>query len=323
MKIALFGAGYWGSKLLRVLNDIPDIDLVVVEPDEQTQYNLKRVYKDVSFLKDGDTIINASDIVGCVIATPASIHYKIAKECLEKEKNVFVEKPIASTSAFAYELLELSQKKGRVLMVGHTLRYSPSVIKIKELINKGEIGKIFYIASRRVNLGIYRDDVNVIWDLLPHDLSILLYWLGEEPVKANGFVKDAVIKEHNDIAFINLKFPSGIIGHVELSWTSPVKIRSTVIAGDKGYIIYDDTNTAEPVKLYRRVFNVEFQEDNWYLTHRVGDVYVPHIEGKEPLKLEMEHFIQCIKYGRTPLTNGEEGYKVIKAIEMIEKSIEK
>ncbi len=322
MKIALFGAGYWGSKLLRNLNAIPDVELIVVEPNEQTQYNLKRVYKGITFLNDRDNLMDDPDVAGCVIATPASTHYKLAKDCLEKEKNVFVEKPIAGDSTLAKELLELSKKSKKVLMVGHTLRYSPSVIKVKELIDKGEIGKIFYIASRRINLGIYRDDVNVLWDLLPHDLSVLLYWLNEEPAKANGFVKDAVINKHTDIGFINLKFPSGIICHIEVSWVSPVKIRSTVVAGEKGYIIYDDANTAEPVKLYKRVFNVEFQEDNWFLTHRIGDIYVPHIEGKEPLRLEMEHFIQCIKYGRTPLTNGEEAYKVIKAIELIEKSVE-
>ncbi len=322
MKIALFGAGYWGSKLLRNLNDIPDVELNVVEPNEQTQYTLKRVYKGIPFIKDGKALMDDPDVVGCVIATPASTHYKLAKDCLEKEKNVFVEKPIAGNSMLAKELLELSKKSKKVLMVGHTLRYSPSVIKVKELIEKGEIGKIFYIASRRINLGIYRDDVNVLWDLLPHDLSVLLYWLNEEPVKANGFVKDAVIERHTDIGFVNLKFPSGIICHIEVSWVSPVKIRSTVVAGEKGYIIYDDANASEPVKLYKRVFNVQFQEDNWFLTHRIGDVYVPHIEGKEPLRLEMEHFIQCIKYGRTPLTNGEEAYKVIKAIEMIEKSVE-
>jgi len=322
MKIVLFGAGYWGSKLLRVLNEIPDVELNVVEPNEQTQYTLKRIYKGIPFFKDGEALIKDPDVVGCIIATPASTHYEIAKKCLQNGKNVFVEKPIAGNSTLAYELLEISHKIKKVLMVGHTLRYSPAVIKVKELIDKGEIGEIFYIASRRINLGIYRDDVDVLWDLLPHDLSVLFYWLGEEPEKANGFVKDAIIEKHTDVGFVNLRFPSGIICHIEVSWVSPVKIRSTVVAGDKGYIIYDDTNTAEPVKLYRRIFNVEFQEDNWFLTHRIGDVYVPHIEGKEPLKLEMEHFIQCIKYKRTPLTNGEEAYKVIKAIEMIEKSVE-
>jgi predicted dehydrogenase len=232
-------------------------------------------------------------------------------------KHVFVEKPLADSSHKAAELTRIGHFVGRTLMTGHTFIYSPPVVKVKELIDSGTLGALRYVSVSRVNLGLYQNDVDVIWDLAVHDLSILLYWLGEKPTQAWSFGR-ACIHTKRDVAFLWFRFPSGVIASCEVSWLAPQKMRRTCVIGSDKMVVYDDLDPGEKVKVFERGVDLAAPSDfgEFQLTYRLGDVISPNLANLEPLAVEIDHFLKCIETGEVPVTNGEFGTEVVRAIEI-------
>lgn len=254
-----------------------------------------------------------------VVATPVSTHRRLATDALRAGKHVLVEKPLAADSASAAEIAELARSLGRVLMVGHTFIYNPAVVKVKELIDRGALGDIYYIDSSRVNLGLHQFDINVIWDLAPHDISIILYWLGQYPISVSARGNSYTQNDIEDVAFITLEFPHKVMAHIHVSWMSPAKLRRTTIVGSKQMIVYDDLEAAEKVKLYDSgVEHLSLNADTraeLQRTYRVGDVLSPRLDVVEPLRAEAQHFCDCILNGSAPRTDGTAGLAVVQVLE--------
>ena len=317
-KVGLIGLGYWGPNLARVFQQTPMCELAACcDLDAKKLQKLSRQYPQVRTFNQAKDLID-SDVDAVAIATSISTHYDLARQALLSGKHVFVEKPLTDSTEKALELAAMAKKLGLTLMTGHTFIYSPPVVKVKNLITSGAMGKLHYISFSRVNLGLYQKDVDVIWDLAVHDVSILLYWLGEEPVQAFSFGRSCIQQSKYDVAFLSFRFASGVIASVEVSWLSPQKMRRTCLVGSERMVVYDDTEPSEKIKVYDRGVTLhppgtfgEFQ-----LTYRSGDMVAPSLENTEPLLTEVEHFLHCVKTGETPLTNGEFGAAVVRAVEM-------
>jgi predicted dehydrogenase len=251
------------------------------------------------------------------IATNIRTHYDLAKRALIRGKHVFVEKPLADSSGKAAELVRIAEFSQRTLMTGHTFIYSPPVVKVKEMIDGGELGDVRYITISRVNLGLYQHDVDVVWDLAVHDLSILLYWLGEVPTYGRSFGRSCV-NGKRDVAFLWYKFPSGIVASCEVSWLAPQKMRRTCVVGSEKMVVYDDVDPNEKIKIFDRgvVFSPPTDFGEFQLTYRTGNVISPNLANSEPLAVEVDHFLQCLETGTKPITSGAFGTDVVKAIEL-------
>jgi predicted dehydrogenase len=322
IKTGLVGLGYWGPNLARVLSQAQrgkftaccDLDACRLDRIAQ-QYPGVQLFHNVNDLLQ-------SDVDAVVIATPIATHHDLARRALLAGKHVFVEKPLADTSARAQELTEMAHALGRTLMVGHTFVYSPPVVKIKELIDSGVLGQIQYLTFSRVNLGLYSKDVDVVWDLAVHDVSILLYWLGEMPSRACSFGRNCVQRAKRDVANVWFQFASGPVAWCEVSWLSPQKMRRTCVVGSERMVLYDDTEPSEKLKLYDRGVSMRQPESfgEFQLTYRLGDMLAPNLPNTEPLLIEIEHFLECIETGSTPRTGGKFGEDVVRAIEMASES---
>jgi predicted dehydrogenase len=278
---------------------------------------MSRQYPAVRTYNSADEFFD-SDVEAVLIATPIATHYELARRALLAGKHVFVEKPLADTSARARELTAISRSLGQTLMAGHTFVYSPAVVKIKQLIDSGVLGDIQYLSFSRVNLGLYSKDVDVVWDLAVHDVSILLYWLGEMPERACSFGRSCVQRAKRDVANLWFRFPSGPVAWCEVSWLSPQKMRRTCVVGSQRMVVYDDTDPSEKVKLYDRGVTVRQPETfgEFQLTYRLGDMVAPSLSNVEPLLCEIDHFLECVECGAAPRTGGEFGADVVRAIEM-------
>ncbi len=324
MKAAVIGLGYWGPNLLRNLYEANLCEeLYCCDLDEKKLARIRARYPSVKTTTQLQDLIENDGIEAVAVATPVSTHFPLAKELLLAGKHVFVEKPFTASTAEAEELILLAEKKNRVLMVGHTFEYSPPVLKIKEIIDRGELGAIYYISASRVNLGLHQKDVSVIWDLAPHDFSSLFFWLNEMPIKISAMGKDYVQRNIPDVAFINLEFPSGCIANVQVSWLSPSKLRRTTIVGSEKMLVYDDTENIEKVKIYDK--GVDYKDPQtfgeYHLSYRAGDVISPRLDTFEPLSKEMRHFIECCEKNLRPRTDGYNGLRVVKALEAAELSM--
>ena len=318
IKIGLIGLGYWGPNLARVLNQSLRCDFTACcDLNGAKIEKTVRQYRDLRGFSRVEDLLD-SDVDAVVIATPISTHHELASQALRWGKHVFVEKPLADSSAKSRELVELAQTHGRTLMTGHTFVYSPPVVRVKELIDSGDLGSLHYLSFSRVNLGLYQKDVDVVWDLAVHDVSILLYWLGEFPSRACSFGRSCVQKSKRDVAYLWFRFPSGTVASCEVSWLSPHKMRRTCVVGSQRMITYDDTESSEKVKIYDRGVSLRTPETfgEFQLTYRMGDVLSPYLANSEPLLLEIEHFIECIETNRPPRTGGQFGANVVAAIEM-------
>jgi len=317
-KVGLIGLGYWGPNLARVFQQTPICELAACcDLDTKKLQKISRQYPQIRTFNKAKDLFD-SDVDAVAIATSISTHYDLARQALLSGKHVFVEKPLTDNSEKAMELAALAKKLGLTLMAGHTFIYSPPVVKVKNLITSGALGGLHYISFSRVNLGLYQKDVDVIWDLAVHDVSILLYWLGEEPVQAFSFGRSCIQQSKYDVAFLSFRFASGIIASVEVSWLSPQKMRRTCLVGSERMVVYDDTEPSEKIKVYDRGVTMhppgtfgEFQ-----LTYRSGDMVAPSLENTEPLLTEVEHFLHCIATGETPRTDGQFGAAVVRAVEM-------
>jgi len=325
-KVGVIGLGYWGPNLLRNLySSKRSVQLVMCDSDHTRLEKMKLRYPDTGYTSDYHDILNDDSIDAVVIATDVSSHYPLAKKALLKGKHTFVEKPFAASIEQAEELVDLGKKNGLITMVGHTFMFSPPVIKAKEIIDSGELGSIHFITSSRVNLGLHQKDVSVIWDLAPHDFSMLFYWLGEEPSSVSAFGHAYVLDKIPDVAFINLAFPSGAIGNVQVSWLAPSKLRRTVIVGSRKMLVYDDTEPIEKIKVYDKGVEVIEPESfgEYQLSYRTGDILSPKLPAGEPLAAEMEEFLSCMESGNTPRSSGAEGLAVVRALELADASLMK
>jgi predicted dehydrogenase len=318
LNLGLIGLGYWGPNLARVLNQTQRCKFVACS-DLQPQ-RLEKITRQYPGIQGFNNLADMWEKVDAVcIATPISTHFDLAYEALSRGKHVFVEKPLAHSFAHAQKLVDLAKRKNLTLMTGHTFLYSPPVIRVKELIQSGVLGALNYLSFSRVNLGLYQKDVDVLWDLAVHDISILLYWLGETPNQGTSFGRACVQRDKNDVAFIWLQFPSGVIASIEISWLSPQKMRRTCVAGTQRMVVYDDTEPNEKLKIYDR--GVEFTAPQnfgeFQLTYRTGDIVSPHLGNSEPLLTEMEQFIDCCETGAVPRSSGEFGANVVRVLEMV------
>ena len=325
MNIGLIGYGYWGPNLLRNLCVNPKCCVVgACELSAERRSLISARHPDIPVFADQDEFFATPGLEAVVIATPVFSHYPLARAALERGLHVFVEKPMATSTADALDLVETAETKGVTLMVGHTFLYSPPVNKIKSLIDGGDLGEIYFISASRVNLGIHQPDVSVIWDLAPHDFSIIYYWLGESATHVSATGRDFIQKGLHDIAFIDLEFPSGTVAHVQDSWLSPSKRRHMTIVGSEKMVYYDDTNLEEQVRIFdKSVQRVDVPNTfgAHQLTYRTGDITTPRLDAVEPLAAEMDHFIESVMTGRPPRTDGWHGLSIVKALEAADRSI--
>ena len=322
INVGLVGLGYWGPNLARVLNQSPHYNFVACcDLDHQKLEQIAHQYANVRPVKSLDLLL-ASDVDAIVIATPISTHYDLARRALEAGKHVMVEKPLAHRSGLARELNGIAQNKGLVLFTGHTFIYSPPVQAVKRLIDVNELGDLHYMSLSRVNLGLYQRDVDVVWDLAVHDISILLYWLGESPVRGASFGRACVQEDKRDVAFLWLEFPGGVIASIEVSWLSPQKMRRTCIVGSKKMVVYDDTSLDEKIRIHNK--GVDWHQPQnfgeFQLSYRMGDMVAPYIANSEPLLQEVECFARSIETGEASITCGDFGVRVVEALELLQET---
>jgi predicted dehydrogenase len=295
--VAVIGLGYWGPNLLRVIGDNPDANVLwICDLDRERLVKHQRRIQSARVTTRFERVLEDPKVEAVMIATPVNTHYHLAARALEAGKHVFVEKPLAPSSELADDLAEFARDRRRILMCGHTFVYSPPVRAVKRLLETGTLGDIYFISSSRVNLGLHQRDVSVIWDLGPHDFSILLYWLSEIPTTVRAIGRDSIVKGIADVAFVTLSFASGIIANVELSWLAPSKLRRTVLVGSDRMVIYED-GAAEPVRLFDRgvVYRDPETFGEYHLSYRSGDILSPKIDSYEPLGLELDDFVQSIR----------------------------
>ena len=323
VRFAVVGLGYWGPNLVRNLNELSSADVVSVCDFRQEALDAaRRRYPGVHTTTELADILEDPTIEAVAIATPVSTHYDLAMAALRSGKHVFVEKPLAGSSADAEELIVEARSRDLVIMPGHTFLYSPPVNMIREMIDSGELGEIYFISASRVNLGLHQPDVSVAWDLGPHDFSILQYWLGETPTDVTALSRGCIFPNTPDVAFINLEFASGTIAHLELSWLAPSKLRRTAIVGSKKMVVYDDTS-GEPVRVYNSgaVPRDPSNFGEYHLMYRTGDIVSPQLDAVEPLLLEMQDFCAAIREGSEPRASAELGLEVVRLIEAVDRSL--
>jgi len=323
LTLAVIGLGYWGPNLIRNLNELSEVGEIWAcdVRDDRLGAIVSRFPATRPATRYEAVLANPS-IDAVLIATPISSHHELGSAALRTGKHVFIEKPLAASSRQALSLIDLADKDGLVLMPGHTFIYSPSVIMIRSLIENGELGEIYFVSTSRVNLGLHQSDVSVAWDLGPHDFSILRHWLDETPSRVSALARGCIIPGTPDVAFIDLEYSSGTVGHVELSWLSPSKLRRTTIVGSRKMVVYDDTST-EPVRVFDSGAAVPdpatFGE--FRLTYRTGDILSPHVEAAEPIYRELQDFCRAILDGTTPRSSAELGLEVVRTIEAVDASL--
>jgi predicted dehydrogenase len=322
-RVAVIGLGYWGPNLIRVLDDQSDVEVSwICDLDRGRLSRYERRYPGARATSLYQDVLADPDVDAVAIATPVPTHYDLAAQALLAGKHAFVEKPLAHSAALADDLLEIADANNRVLMCGHTFIYSPSVRAVKRLLEAGAIGDVYFISASRVNLGLHQRDVSVIWDLAPHDFSILLYWLGELPVSIRAVGRASIVKGIADVAFITMAFASGVIVNCELSWLAPGKLRRTVIVGSEKMVVYDD-GASEPVRVFDRgvVYRDPDTFGEYHLSYRSGDILSPHIESYEPLSHELRDFVRATRIGDRMAFNTALARDVIRMVEAADRSL--
>ena len=295
--IAVVGLGYWGPNLLRVLADDPGVEVLwICDRDPERLARFHRRHPLARTTAEVDPVLDDPAVEAVVIATPVGSHFELASACLSAGKHVFVEKPLAPSAALADELIARAARADRLLLCGHTFLYSPPVRAVRRLVEAGTLGDLYFASSSRVNLGPYRRDVSVVWDLGPHDFSILLYWFGDAPVSVQTTGRAALARGIADVAFVAMRFPGGVVANVELSWLAPSKLRRTVLVGSQKMVVYDD-GAAEPIRLFDRGIVLGQPESfgEYHLSYRSGDIVCPQLDTCEPLVAELAEFIRAVR----------------------------
>jgi len=317
IRVGVIGYGYWGPNVVRNLQGLESAQVVAIcDRSVAAQKRALRAYPCGEVVSDANEILRSPNVDAVAIITPVWTHFELAKEALENGKHVFVEKPFTSTSAQAEKLIELAEHHNLKIMVDHTFLFTGAVRKIRQLIDHDELGDLYYYDSMRVNLGLFQHDIDVIWDLAPHDLSIMDYLIRKDPeaIVATG---ETHLNGHADVAFMTIYFPHRTIAHINVNWLSPVKIRTTLIGGEKKMLVWNDLEADEKVKVYDRGVQIENSEGLYELlvSYRSGDMWVPKIEQTEALKVELGYFLDCIENNETPFNDGVAGLRVVKMLE--------
>jgi predicted dehydrogenase len=325
LKLGVIGYGYWGPNIVRNFAGHSDCEVVAVcDKNPGALARVKARHPGVQVTSEVDDIIRSTEIDAVAIVTPVSWHHCLAKEALENGKHVFVEKPFTATSAEAEELIEIAERKNLQIMVDHTFLFTGAVRKIKQLIDEGALGPLYYYDSTRVNLGLFQHDVNVLWDLAPHDLSIMDYLLGMEPelVVATG---GAHVNCQEDVAYLTVYFPNSVIAHINVNWLSPVKVRTTLVGGQRKMLVWNDLDPAEKIRVYDKGAEVRTEQGVHQLlvSYRSGDMWAPRVEELEALQLETRYFLDCVMKGTKPFNDGYSGLRVVKILEAAEQSLKR
>jgi predicted dehydrogenase len=323
IKIGIIGYGYWGPNVVRNFVDIEGVKVsAVCDKNPATIRRLAKNHPCIDTLSDSNEILSSPDIDAVAIVTPVSTHYELAKKALLNGKHVFVEKPFTDSSAHAEELVSLAKSKNLVIMVDHTFLFTGAVRKIRSILDEGQLGKVFYYDSTRVNLGLFQHDVNVVWDLAPHDFSIMNYVLSERPTGISACGRSHV-NNFEDITYINVAFTSNLIAHFTVNWLSPVKVRNTLIGGEKRMLVWDDLQPDEKIKLYDRGVDITSKQGIYDLlvSYRSGDMLAPKINQGEALRQECAYFVECVEKSATPINDGVAGLRVVEMLEACDRSL--
>jgi len=324
IRIGVIGYGYWGPNIVRNFHTHEKSEVVLVcDKSTKCQERLRKAHPSISFTMDANDILKSPDIDLVAVVTPVWTHYELAKAALENGKHVFVEKPFTCSTQQAEELVELADRKNLKIMVDHTFLFTGAVKKIRQMVDEGALGDLYYYDSLRVNLGLFQHDVNVIWDLAPHDLSIMDHVIKEkaEAVVATG---EKHLNGVEDIAFITVYFPKRIIAHINVNWLSPVKVRTTLIGGEKKMLVWNDLEADEKIKIYDKGVSMSTNPSNLHqllVSYRSGDMWAPQVEQIEALRAETGYFLKCIEENKTPFNDGINGLRVVRLLEAAEKSV--
>jgi predicted dehydrogenase len=324
INVGVIGVGGWGKNLARNYSQIPEARLrYICDLDDVKLGAIQAQVQAEKVTNNFDELLADDELHGVIVATTAPSHYRLCKEALLAGKDVFVEKPFVLTVNEARELVQLSEERGRVLMIGHLLEYHPVVNRLKELVDSGELGEIRYIYSQRLNLGTVRMDENALWNFAPHDISVILYLLGELPkdiaARGQSYLQEGI----EDVVFLSLNFSESVMAHVHVSWLDPHKVRRLTIVGSKRMAVFDDLQPTEKLRIYDKGAEVNTDYDTFaeYIGLRFGDICIPHIRVGEPLRHECEHFLDCVRTRQTPLSDGRDGLRVIQVLEAAGQSL--
>jgi predicted dehydrogenase len=327
VKVGIIGAGYWGPNLVRNFSNCAGTQAVAVcDANPMRLEAMGRQFNHVKLVSSVDELLEL-DIEAVAIATPVSTHYPLAKRCLEAGKHVLVEKPLTSTVHEGKMLVELAAKMGKVLMVDHTYLFNPAIRRIRQIVDSGELGEIYYIDSVRINLGLFQHDINVVWDLAPHDLSIVDYVIGMDARSISAWGCAHANPEIEDIAYVNVDFGDRLLANFHVNWLSPVKIRQMIFGGSKKSLIFNELNTTEPLKIYDRGIDTkdgdvrEEERRKLLINYRSGDCWSPHIDPSEALQGVVGHFAACIRNGTTPISDGSLGLRIVQLLESANRSL--
>jgi predicted dehydrogenase len=323
INIGIIGYGYWGPNIVRNFSGLEDARVHSICDGSQASLNrARKAYPHIAVTSDCTEILTSPEIDAVAVITPVSTHFDLARKALENGKHVFVEKPFTATVAQAEELIELAEKKNRTIMVDHTFIFTGAVRKIKQLVNEKVLGDLYYYDSVRVNLGLFQHDVNVIWDLAPHDFAVMDYLLDDKPVAVAASGK-AHVNGMEDTAYVTVHFQNNMIAHFNVNWLSPVKVRTTLIGGEKKMLVWNDLEPDEKIKIYDKGVEVKSKEATYKMlvNYRSGDMHAPRVEQIEALKMETEYFVHCIKENETPINDGHSGLRVVKMLDACNESL--
>jgi predicted dehydrogenase len=319
LRVGVIGCGYWGPNLIRNFSQINRTNVLrIADLDTKRLDRMKNLYPEVQTTTDYKDIINDPDIDIVAVATPVNSHFRLASEALAARKHVFVEKPMTATVEESEKLIAISEENKCKLMVGHTFLYTAAVKKMKEIVDSGELGDIYYINSQRLNLGLFQQDINVIWDLAPHDISIINYILEMEPSEVTATGASHINHAIEDVATVNLQYKNNIIAFVQCSWLDPDKVRKITVVGSKKMMVYDDIQPTEKIRIYDKAVEAPEHYDTYaefHYSYKYGDILIPKIDGGEPLRTELTHFVDCIENDLVPLSDGYNGLGVVKVLE--------
>jgi predicted dehydrogenase len=323
MKFGVIGYGYWGPNIVRNLMGVDGSEVrAIAEISPAAQARARKAYPGVHITPSATEVITSPEIDAVAIVSPVWTHYELSKAALENGKHVFVEKPFTSTSAQGEELINLAQQKNLKIMVDHTFLFTGAVKRIGQLVEEGALGKLYYYDSTRVNLGLFQHDINVLWDLAPHDLSIMDHLIKASPegVVATG---QGHLNGHEDVAYMTLYFPEKVIAHINVNWLSPVKVRTTLIGGEKRMIVWNDLEADEKVKVYDKGVKITSREGVYQMlvSYRSGDMWSPQLEQAEALRHELAYFVDCVSTGQEPFNNGCAGLRVVRMLEAASESM--
>jgi predicted dehydrogenase len=328
IRIGIIGCGHWGPNFVRNFSQMPEVEICgVCDLSQERLASIRNLHKGTKTYTDYGAFLRKAKLDAVVISTPAATHFAVAREALARNLHILVEKPLSVNAGQAEKLVKMAGDAGKVFMVGHTFLYNPAVKKIKAIIASKELGKIYYIHTRRTNLGPLRKDVNAIWDLSPHDISIINYVLGQLPGEVSAYGQRFLSHGLEDVGFITLKYPKEVLAHIHVSWLDPKKIREMTIIGSKKMLVYEDTDINEPIKLYdKSVMKKRYEKEyrtfrDFQLIIKNGEINALKVDMQEPLRIECRHFVDCIVHHRRPLTTAEDGLNIVKILEAIDGSL--